>query len=33
MWMRRRRKKTIGVGEGRMHPGCVEYAIYELAHG
>jgi len=25
--------KTIGVGEGRMHPDCVEYAIYELTHG
>ena len=23
---------TIGVGEGRMHPDCVEYAIYEVAH-
>ncbi len=25
--------KTIGVGEGRMHPDCVETAIYEVAHG
>ncbi|MFP8875614.1 MAG: DUF3237 domain-containing protein [Myxococcota bacterium] len=25
--------KTIGVGEGRLHPDCVEYAIYEVAHG
>ena len=24
---------TIAVGEGRMHPDCVEYAIYEVAHG
>jgi len=24
---------TIAVGEGRMHPDCVEYAIYEIAHG
>ncbi|MAG34340.1 MAG: hypothetical protein CL908_25965 [Deltaproteobacteria bacterium] len=24
---------TLAVGEGRMHPDCVEYAIYELAHG
>ena len=24
--------KTIGVGEGRMHPDCVEYAIYEVTH-
>ena len=24
--------KTIAVGEGRMHPDCVEYAIYEVAH-
>lgn len=24
---------TIAVGEGRMHPDCVEYAIYECAHG
>ena len=24
--------KTIGVGEGRMHPDCVEYAIYEVVH-
>jgi len=23
----------IAVGEGRMHPDCVEYAIYEVAHG
>lgn len=23
---------TIAVGEGRMHPDCVEYAIYEVAH-
>lgn len=25
--------KTIAVGEGRMHPDCVEYAIHEVAHG
>jgi len=25
--------KTIGVGEGRMHPDSVEYAIYEATHG
>ncbi len=25
--------RTIAVGEGRMHPDCVEYAIYEAAHG
>ena len=25
--------KTIAVGEGRMHPDCVEYAIYEVTHG
>ena len=25
--------RTIAVGEGRMHPDCVEYAIYEVAHG
>ena len=25
--------KTVAVGEGRMHPDCVEYAIYEVAHG
>jgi len=24
---------TIAVGEGRMHPDCVEYAIYEVVHG
>ena len=24
---------TRAVGEGRMHPDCVEYAIYEMAHG
>lgn len=24
---------TIAVGEGRMHSDCVEYAIYEVAHG
>ena len=24
--------RTIAVGEGRMHPDCVEYAIYEVAH-
>ncbi len=24
---------TIAIGEGRMHPDCVEYAIYEAAHG
>jgi hypothetical protein len=24
---------TIAVGEGRMHPDCVEYAIYEVTHG
>jgi len=24
--------KTIAVGEGRMHPDCVEYAIYEVTH-
>lgn len=24
---------TIAVGEGRVHPDCVEYAIYEVAHG
>ena len=23
----------IAVGEGRMHPDCVEYAIYEATHG
>ncbi len=23
---------TIAVGEGRMHPDCVEYAIFEVAH-
>ena len=23
---------TVAVGEGRMHPDCVEYAVYELAH-
>jgi hypothetical protein len=23
---------TIAVGEGRMHPDCVEYAIYEVDH-
>ncbi len=26
-------ERTIAVGEGRMHPDCVEYAIYEVAHG
>ena len=25
--------QTIAVAEGRMHPDCVEYAIYEVAHG
>ena len=25
--------RTLAVGEGRMHPDCVEYAIYALAHG
>lgn len=25
--------QTIAVGEGRMHPDCVEYAIYEATHG
>jgi hypothetical protein len=24
--------QTLAVGEGRMHPDCVEYAIYEVAH-
>jgi hypothetical protein len=24
--------RTIAVGEGRMHPDCVEYAIYEVTH-
>lgn len=24
---------TVAVGEGRMHPDCVEYAIYELENG
>ena len=24
--------KTIAVGEGRMHPDCVEYAIYQVSH-
>ncbi|MFK7894595.1 MAG: DUF3237 domain-containing protein [Myxococcota bacterium] len=23
---------TIAVGEGRVHPDCVEYAVYEVAH-
>ena len=25
--------RVIAVGEGRMHPDCVEYAIYELVNG
>lgn len=25
--------RTLAVGEGRMHPDCVEYAIYEVTHG
>lgn len=25
--------RTIAVGEGRMHPDCVEYAIYALENG
>ena len=24
---------TVAVGEGRMHPDCVEYAVYELVNG
>jgi hypothetical protein len=23
--------RTVAVGEGRMHPDCVEYAIFEVA--
>ena len=29
---RLRGKVLPGGGEGRMHPDCVEYAIYEVAH-
>lgn len=25
--------RTIAVGEGRMHPDCVEYSLYEVSHG
>ena len=25
--------RAIAVGEGRMHPDCVEYAIYQVVHG
>jgi hypothetical protein len=24
--------RTIAVGEGRMHPDCVEYSLFEVAH-
>ena len=25
--------RTIAVGEGRVHPDCVEYTLYEISHG
>jgi len=25
--------RTIAVGEGRVHPDCVEYTLYEINHG